>query len=1146
MSNPSEAGKQFEDFAVEVFTKLFSEHNVKIIQTTYHSDGGKDAIGESGINIGNYNDNQKYWIEAKLRTNKNLKLEDISKTLILVYNEGVHHLYIVTNGYFAPQTIRESRNFSYKSSKNIFLVDGSELKKLAEKANVKMPINFNIKEKKNSSVNSIEVITSLFPNSLKNYSSNLKLSSKDIAYIIVNINIDRSQLKCVNSYIRCKVGGSEINIFPKEFSIPKNAVGTFSKQFFILCNNNDFVKKNYDLEVAITTDDKVIESITVSNAFVINNPILPQLNVDSFTKPYVSIIKEINDWENDAFVKNIFIKAEAGVGKSFLIKEIRHEILKRGHHEILLDGESHKYPTEVLQRILGFFFPIQEESFSYKDLDDVKYILSNSDIEIDHQIINYISEVLCSHNHLLYEKGLTIEFLADVTSQLLLRLSPSDKKQIFIYEDLHKTDISVLFYLEELQRLIRKKSKANRILFILTSRESRNTQDVETTALWVQRLEALYKDDSIKTIILKAIDKEEAANILNELIPSLNKYLCKKIVQQGGSTPFFLKEYLGLMLQDGLIKFNENTGNNYSVVNPLGLKSYVDENKFIKPTKERLGTIFNRYSNSKIKDFISLAASFGQEFDAVKLLHILDNQYIEEALSKCFELEIIKRSELKSNIYLFDHDIIRYTVLEYLNPFEHAKYANMILNNLEVNTSQRIKFLYQSGQGELCFHELKRELTEIEKNPTLYYTALQWKQLAINLIDHSFFKGIISEYKDLLLSDWDYVFYTAPKCSIDIDLKDKNHLLKEFLFSALETLSEISSGSDNLTNEIISEGLMLTKQSSDKFGEATFRYYHGYLLMERNDVAKSLNEHQMVYKLIDECIKTEDASELLKKNQLRLAICYRKIGEFDKSRRLLLEGLRLNKDKTRNYYVGFRGNFAATYFYTDPKRHQKYYLRTLEIVEKQKAVHLIARTNLQLAISFFRLDDYKQAEYRFLLAKKSFKSLQSTNENIRYNLNWSSYLFVVKQDIFQAEILLKEAEELALRQRNERRLWRIYANLATIYECLGEITKAVTYDTLVLEIILKGLDFSNSIISKVILFNRERCALINISIRAKIYSQYRMLNIEMEKHTNTETYYLLKKDAEFVLSKKSIKLSMEMGSFFKQLPNKMERAILME
>ncbi|NOQ25817.1 MAG: hypothetical protein GQ564_10690 [Bacteroidales bacterium] len=1148
MGAASKDYNEFEDFAVNVFKKLFKNQDVEIVQTKYGSDGGKDGEGENKLSIGNFQDIQKYWVEAKQRNTSNLKLHDIGKTLILVFNKGVHSVYIVTNSNFDQQAIRESRNFSNKSDKKVFLVNGQELSRLAKQVSVKIPETINISEKtERTENNEIEIISSLYPNPNNNYTGNLTLLGNGIAYISVNINLDRTKIKNRTTTVKCVVNNRNIQICPEEYKIPKNAIGVVSKQFVILCDYNELKSVDLTLKVDVIAGDELIYNQEIKNAYSIKSPILPKINTISFTKYYNEILQDLNHWEKDFSVKNILIKAEAGVGKSFLINNIRQEILRREYNEILLYGESHKYPSEVVQSILRSFFPLPEESFSIEDINDIKYIISNSDLKIDSKIIDYISEFLCKSNKTIVNTELDIEFLAEVISSLLLRFSVINKKQIFIYEDLHKADVSVVFFLEEIQRLIRKKVKENRVFFLLTSRESRNIQDIKSSMLWIERFEALYSNDFIKTITLKAIEKDDAVKILNNLIPTLNEFLCEKIVQQGGSTPFFLKEYIGLMIQDNLICIDEDTLDSYSLVNPLELKSYIDEEKFITPTKERLITIFQRYEKNKIKDFLSLAASLGQQFNAIELLSLIDSSDIDVALSKCFELEVIRRSEYTPNYYLFDHDIIRYTILDNLNAFEHSKYAKQILNKLSINSSQRIKILYQSGDGNSCFQALKEELIKIENNPSLYYAVLQWKQLAINLVDHSFFKGILTEYKNLLLNDWDYVFYVAPVCSISLDYNKKIELLKELLLSTLRTLLEISSGSDNLTDRIISEGLMIAKQSSDNYSEALFRYHYGYLLMERNDVARSIDEHKKVIELLKNCEREDrDTSELLAENILRLAICHRKIGEFKESRKLLIEGLKLNQDKSRNYYIGFRGNFAATFYYTDPERHLRYYQRTLEIAEKQNLQHLIARTHLQLGISYFRFSNYEKANYEFQIAKEMFKTLESTNEQVRYNLNWGCYLLVVKKEFIQSEMILKEAEEIAIRQKNERRLWRIYANLATIYESSNKIKRAFEYDNLAINIILKGHDFNNDIVGKVVLHNRERCALINIFLRIILFPEYEKLSVRIKQVIGKKLFSILKKDAKLVIESKVSDLTLEMGSFFKEINNGIIRAIVME
>ena len=70
-------------------------------------------------------------------------------------------------------------------------------------------------------------------------------------------------------------------------------------------------------------------------------------------------------------------------------------------------------------------------------------------------------------------------------------------------------------------------------------------------------------------IELKSIDPDEAVNLFNNVVPSLTKGLCRRIIQQGGHTPFFLREYLALMISEGIIETDTNNPPKYLLINPL-------------------------------------------------------------------------------------------------------------------------------------------------------------------------------------------------------------------------------------------------------------------------------------------------------------------------------------------------------------------------------------------------------------------------------------------------------------------------------------------------------------------------------------------------------------------------------------------------
>lgn len=66
--------KDFEDFVISIFKRIFNTINVKIIHTPYSHDGGKDGEGVLNAfpqyNVNDLNFQVKIWIEVKREVQK--------------------------------------------------------------------------------------------------------------------------------------------------------------------------------------------------------------------------------------------------------------------------------------------------------------------------------------------------------------------------------------------------------------------------------------------------------------------------------------------------------------------------------------------------------------------------------------------------------------------------------------------------------------------------------------------------------------------------------------------------------------------------------------------------------------------------------------------------------------------------------------------------------------------------------------------------------------------------------------------------------------------------------------------------------------------------------------------------------------------
>ena len=358
-------------------------------------------------------------------------------------------------------------------------------------------------------------------------------------------------------------------------------------------------------------------------------------------------------------------------------------------------------------------------------------------------------------------------------------------------------------------------------------------------------------------------------------------------------------------------------------------------------------------------------------------------------------------------------------------------------------------------------------------------------------------------------------------------------MLAEIFINVLKLLVKASAGVDSLSNTIITEGLMIAKKLDSNILELKFRYYQGYLLFERNQVYKSIVEHEQILKFTEKGNSIN--YELRALNLLRLAIGYRRIGKFQESREDLIRALKFAvKANLKGFYLKFRSNYAATFYYIDPKKHHQYYQRSLEIAQRQDDLHREGRLLLQIATNYFRFGNYELAKKRFASAQNILHKIQSPSEEIRYNLNYSCFLIAYQHEYNHAELLLKEAEAIAVTQKNFRRLWRIYSNLATIFEQKKD-DLTYTYDHKVWELLVESNYEGKIFYENVIEFNREQCAILNIMLRGHGIKKYQLLIENIKKQLSKSLFNSFKKECTKINNNVISDIRLNLSGFCKPL-----------
>ena len=121
------SARDFEELAFKLIEDQFHVPHEALL-TPPSKDGGIDAKFEAAL-FGNEKKGARFraLMEAKLRSEKDLRLDVIGKSVVIAFNWAANALFIVTNCKFAPQALKHLTLFEKKTNLQIVLVDGATL-----------------------------------------------------------------------------------------------------------------------------------------------------------------------------------------------------------------------------------------------------------------------------------------------------------------------------------------------------------------------------------------------------------------------------------------------------------------------------------------------------------------------------------------------------------------------------------------------------------------------------------------------------------------------------------------------------------------------------------------------------------------------------------------------------------------------------------------------------------------------------------------------------------------------------------------------------------------------------------------------------------------------------------------------------------
>lgn len=242
----------------------------------------------------------------------------------------------------------------------------------------------------------------------------------------------------------------------------------------------------------------------------------------------------------------VVISGEPGIGKSRLVSELGHYMKFKGC--LFLEGRCDEFGVaESYSVITG---PLQTAILS---LDNKQKISVLEDLEPVHPSTSELFpelkfNIACEMSH-LEQKQLKYRIFEDITS--ILKSFTGIIPIVFLVDDLQWISMTVF----DLFGYMVRNTPENRILFIATMRSP-----FEDYPEVFKQLNVLKTMTDVVSIDLERLDNEYSGHMVMFALhdPDISKDVLKKIVQQSGGNPFFLRELVKSLHEQGSIRADES------------------------------------------------------------------------------------------------------------------------------------------------------------------------------------------------------------------------------------------------------------------------------------------------------------------------------------------------------------------------------------------------------------------------------------------------------------------------------------------------------------------------------------------------------------------------------------------------------------
>lgn len=692
-------GRKFEDLIKQLLSLMY--HNIEWEPTQMTHDGNKDFKAKNGEEV--------YWAECKNYKTK-IDLKTLAATLVMAEIENVSSIFFFCYSEINNSTKTKLNSYSKSNQKSIFFFDGIVLDQLILKYQA-------------------DIFPQFFPD-LQNQINDIdtsKILSKLTALCYLERNpffngtpeFDMQNLTELQDLKLGEIIGIHIIIINTDLNNPISysielTLPESEKFFQVLADRrnekeNKILYRNIELSAGSTGRKTIYlklhswapkvslpKIVCKSSGKIIRTFSFPLINTlrtrqTAFLGSHY--IEKVNyvcrGCLNQKKISVIYLYGTSGTGKSRMIAECMTKFVSQGYHIIRLANSEHsKYSTFIMLKELIFSL------YGFSD-EIIEHIVQNSYDVLENYNYDSYKEIFRIIK-VIYNDYCSLSKIENLEYSVLFEKMAKGKYFIIVDDIQYWDDLAVSFLKNFYQYALGMQRKCNIVIGIVANTDVLyNQQTIEFLAELLSKNNS-YEDNiySYNLTGFKTINQSQL--FLKEILGMDEDFDEMESLTDFSSKPKYLTEVANY-LQD--INAIEIIHNKVVVADKSFFKKSLREiPTTIQTILEKRWSLFLEHA-IKEKDYYKKIISSILFLGKVRLLEDPFGMYHKEDIERLHHYGFLKKEESKNNIYVFEHDSVKFYFMEYYKDwFEIAVsyLKNSKYNFLEGNRLKYICDLYTS------------------------------------------------------------------------------------------------------------------------------------------------------------------------------------------------------------------------------------------------------------------------------------------------------------------------------------------------------------------------------------------------------------------------------------------------------------------